>query len=384
MVAAVILAHCDSPRTASPAPNGSAPGAISKVERFLGVDAGDLEPTTDPPAPAGDLKTEIDQFTTVDACVQQRARVDPVIGDALEAIGYDTFLRDACRVLDAAKAKDDKRCEAIDASLLRERCKTTVAEIIGDADVCPWQISTRPDQGRNAACVAIALRDPRLCVADESPPAAALCEAIVKHDPSPCGRLLSRSNRSRCGRDAHRWNEVIPAETTASALPAWSGKLQVGGGGPDGGVAVESNLAPDAARGVVLVQQLDETRLIIGPLSEAGVGFIAASPHVRTTLALELVVPRRGGARIERVELIIPGHTPLSTLGARATVTAKIDKLESVRGGEVKFSISGDIDGEGTTRRVHADVSTFVRDIVTATAIYGVKLRRLGTGGGMR
>jgi hypothetical protein len=104
------------------------------VERLLHVDAGDLEPALDPPAPPGDLKTELDEFTTVDACVQQRARLDPLVGDALDAIGYDTFLRDACRMLDAAKAQDDRRCEAIDASILRERCKATVAEIIGDAE----------------------------------------------------------------------------------------------------------------------------------------------------------------------------------------------------------------------------------------------------------
>ncbi|MDP9001358.1 MAG: hypothetical protein M3O46_14750 [Myxococcota bacterium] len=379
----MILVHCDSPHTPLPDPQASTQGAIRKVERLLGVDAGGLELATDPPAPPGDLQTEIDRFTTVDACVQQRARVDPVIGDALEAIGYDTFLRDACRVLDAAKAKDSRRCDAIDASLLRERCTATVAEIIGDPDVCPWQISTRPDRGRNGACVAIALRDPRLCVTDESLTAAAACEAISKHDPSPCRRLLSRSDQTRCVRDANRWYGAIPADkTTPSGLLGPSGKLQVSG--PDGGIAVESDLAADAARGVVLVQHLDETHFIVGPLSEAGVGFIAASPHVRATLALQLVVPRGGSARIERVEVIIPGHAPLSMAGARSTVTAKIDKLESMRGGEVRFSISGDIDSEGTTRRVHADVSTFVRDVVSANAIYGVKLRRLGTGVGMR
>src|ERR1019366_1781105 len=95
----------------------------------LGLDGGSLEVRLDPPAPAGDLKAEIARFTTLDACVDGLARVDPIAGDALEAIGYDTFLRDACRVLDATKANDPGRCPAIEASSLEARCRTTVAEV---------------------------------------------------------------------------------------------------------------------------------------------------------------------------------------------------------------------------------------------------------------
>jgi hypothetical protein len=400
------LCACESGRAPPPSPSAVPTGPIVRVAQLLHVDAADLEPSVDPPAPPGDLKAEIDQFTTVDACVQQRARVDPLLGDALEAIGYDTFLRDACRVLDAVKARDDKRCEAIDASLLRERCAVTFAEIMGDADACPWQISTRPDRGRDTACVAIALREPRLCTAVEARPMAAICEAITEHDPAPCNELSSRSEQTRCARAAQRWYNAIPAaDATVPLLPTATGKLHVTGA--DGGAWIESDLTADVARGVVLLQQRDGTRLVIGPLSAAGPGFIAPSPHVRATLALELMVPLHlpsrekdgtstapGGphqaerplaeGRIERIELLLPGHTPLATPAVRSTLIARIDKFEPVRGGEVKLSISGELDGEGASRRVQADLTTFVRDIVKASAVYGVKPPRLGADGGMR
>src|ERR1700716_2985951 len=77
---------CDSGAAPRPVPSAVPSGPIARMERLLHMDAGDLEPTADPLAPPGDLKAELDQFTTVDACVQQRARLDPLVGDAPEAI----------------------------------------------------------------------------------------------------------------------------------------------------------------------------------------------------------------------------------------------------------------------------------------------------------
>src|SRR5580658_9409690 len=135
---AVELAGCDN----------SAPSRRSQLEPqpatrpVSGADASDLS-GVDPPALTGDLASEVEGFTTVDACVDRHARVDPLVGDALEAIGYDTLFRDACRILEAAKAKDSKRCLAIETSPLRERCLATVAELAGEPDACPWRFDSR-------------------------------------------------------------------------------------------------------------------------------------------------------------------------------------------------------------------------------------------------
>src|SRR5580704_4803926 len=189
---ATLLASCDS-SDGRPSGRELAPSLLASAGRhgpgetaggpsmssLLGIDAGELEAPVDPPAPAGDLKAEIDRFTTVDACALERARLDPLVGDALEAIGYDTFLRDACRMIDAAKANDATRCAAIDASSLEARCRATVAEVAGAPDTCPWEASSRPTRGRDARCVAVASRDPRLCVAAADPLERATCEATL-------------------------------------------------------------------------------------------------------------------------------------------------------------------------------------------------------------
>lgn len=367
------LAACD--REEPPRPErGVQPAPVSSVAKALGIDAGEVEPAVDPPAAAGDLQAEIQGFTTLDACVEQRAHIDPLLGDALEAIGYDTFVRDACRVLDAAKAKDARRCDAIDASSLRRQCAGTVAAVVGNADACPWSIPSRPEDGRDAWCLAVAARDPRLCAAEETSTSRATCEATVRHDPAPCGRLPVKADQARCRRDVERWHAVTPApDASQAALPAPEGTLHVEGG--DAGPVADASLAASLARGVVLREQLDGVRLELGSVSLPGPDFIAASPHTLATFAAELFVSTDGKrVSIDRVELSMPGHSPLATPLARSTLVAKIDKLERARGGAVSLSLEGDLGDSTGTFHVRVQASTFVRDVVSARAIYGGKL----------
>jgi hypothetical protein len=159
----------------------------------------------------------------------------------------------------------------------------------------------------------------------------------------------------------------------------------------DAAEAIEVDMAPDVARGVTLLEQRDGTRLAVGPLTEAGLDFIAPSPHVRASLALELFVPagRQGAGpvvRIERAELLVPGRSPLATPGAQSSLTAKVDKLGAARGSPITVVVDGEMSGAGSSWRVHAEMATFVRDVVRASDIYG-DLRRLpgvGSDGGMR
>jgi hypothetical protein len=371
------------------------------MARLLGVDAGELETPVDPPAPAGDLKAEIDRFTTVDACTLERARLDPLVGDALEAIGYDTFLRDACRMIDAAKANDASRCAAIDASSLEARCRATVAEVGGTPDACPWDSASRPTRGRDPRCVAVASRDPRLCVAVPEPLERATCEATLASDDRSCAKVPTRAALSRCSRDAARWRNVLASAGAdgAHASPlVVAGKLHVERADrPDAAESIDVDLAPDLARGVTILVQRDGARFALGPLTEAGLDFIAPSPHVRASLALELFVAplatppkaQRGAdradsvPRIERAELVVPGRSPLSTPGAQSTLAAKIDKLDPARAGVVAVVVDGNISAAGSTWRVHAEATTFVRDVVRARDVYG-GLPRPGADGGTR
>lgn len=372
------------------------PPPISSLAAALGVDAGEFEGRVDPPAPAGDLKAEIDRFTTVDACVEERARLDPILGDALEAIGYDTFLRDACRVMDATKANDATRCEGIDSSSLAARCRTTVAEIASQPDECPWIVPDRPAVGRTPACIAVATRDARLCAAVPDALERATCEATLTRNESPCAMLRGYGEKARCARDAERWRTILATSARdASTEPlVAAGALHIASVTDRGDAATESidvNLAPDLERGVTLVERRDGASLVLGPLTETGVDFIAPSPHVRASLALELLAPSglpavEGAtitARVMRVELLLPGRPPVTYPGAHSTLEVKVERLVHARGGGVKLMIEGDLASAGPTWHLHAEETTFVRDIVRARDLYE-GTSKFGAGGGMR
>src|SRR3984957_16235346 len=192
------LGACDH---GAPKPPPAEDDPPANVALALGLDAAGPEPAVAPPSPAGDLKAEIEAFTTVDACVVQRAAGDPLVGDALEAIGYDTLLRDACRSLDAARSRDARRCADILASALKARCEASVAELAGDPEACPFASSSRPELGRDAVCLALAAHDRGLCAGALDPVGRALCEALALHDPGPCKRLPLRTDQARCARD---------------------------------------------------------------------------------------------------------------------------------------------------------------------------------------
>jgi len=339
------------------------------MARVLGVDAGELEPAVDPPAPVGDLKAELAAFTTVDACVTQRAAGDPLVGDALEAIGYDTLVRDACRLLDAAKARDAKRCADIMASALQRRCEINVAELAGDPEGCPFDIPGYPDRGRDAVCVALAARDGSLCAAALDRTARATCSALAGHDAAPCKQLPLRSDQLRCARDEERWAGVLPAaEAPAKAAPAASGKVSLTG---DAGAGAGGEFALDVSRGVVVLDRLEGAHVMLGSMDRVGTGFIVASPTAPKTFAAEVVVPADPKkAHVDTAQLDVPGRPPLTIDGSRAAaLVVRVTTLDKRRGGAVVLSIDGRLD---EASELHATATTYVRDVVSSAAALGL------------
>jgi len=366
---ALATAACDrDERPPPPVP----PASVASVASALKVDASQLETPSDPPAAAGDLKVEIDRFTTVEACVAERGALDPLIGDALEAIGYETFVVDACRTLDAAKAKDAKRCAAIDASSLRARCETMVAIAAGDPDACPWLSPTRVNLGRDETCLALTTRDPRVCAPLRSE--AARCEALVTRDEKRCDGLIREAPRARCRRDVKRFASLL-ASTDASAPPATaaSAKLEIHGlEGTEEPKSTSVDLRDDFARGVVLMEQLDGVRFDTGDLRElqSSTGFYVPTPLDRVHVGLTIFVPRGAtAARVEATELGVPGTATLLTPASRSTLKATIGKLDRARGGEVKLTLEGEVGASPRGYRLKLEVTTFVRDVVKPGAI---------------
>jgi hypothetical protein len=332
--------------------------------------------------------------------VSRRAQLDPLVGDALDAIGYDTLLRDACRILDAAKARDAKRCVAIDASSLRERCQSAVAEISGAPELCPWRVDSRRALGRDPGCIALALRDERLCAGVRQPLGRTTCSAIVEHAPARCAALARGGEKARCEREATRWVSVIPAASGGGGeRPRLAGAGKLTASVADGGAPVVADLQAELSGGVVLVTGRMGTRLTLGPSSDSGAGHFPSSPTAETALSLEMLLPATGiklprfapdggkvgtEPQIESFVLRLPGRPDLRAPPMPAKLSLAVTKLEAQRGGALELSFDGDLSNAEGAWHVHADAVSFVRDIVTAEALYDANARPFGSGQEMR
>jgi len=339
------------------------PASPEALARALGQDAASLAPAVDPPPKAGDLKEDIAHFKSVEACISERMALDPVVGDALLAIGYDTFLRDACRVLDAAKAKDARRCGPIEASALRAHCEAFVAIIGENPDACPLDIAGDATRGHDPTCIAAAARDVRLC-AGESDRKRGNCEALLTGDDKKCGE----QNHRVCARDVARWKSILAANPPSRATPMApaKGTLTIHGaeGTPDP-PQTSADLSVEVARGVVLAHELGGTRLRVGSLQELGVIPHASNPVARPRIGFELLVAHDppSDAKIEHLELDIPGAVTVVMPSMGGTLKAHVTKLDKMRAGEVQITIDGTA-GNPKPYAVHSEIATFVRDVV--------------------
>ena len=164
-------------RTADDASVTEPPRGLREELARLEAEAG-IEDNVDPPAPPGNLKDEIETFGGLDRCVRAHTLRDPLLGDAMDALGYDTLTRDACRVLAALSAKSSEPCKPIVASPLRHRCESYVAVFTENPKACPTLEGTTP-WGRAIRAVSRAPRRTSDCALPRplltEPPAAPSC-----------------------------------------------------------------------------------------------------------------------------------------------------------------------------------------------------------------
>ena len=370
--AGATAAACDDAKPPVPAPPASAARASpASVMALLGLDAGALSETTDPPAPPGDLKAELERFVSVDTCVKERANIDPLVGDALRAIGYDTFLRDACRLLEAAKDHSKEKCDRIDSSALRSRCQSWVAMVAQTPDTCPLQFEGIPTRGRNVMCLAVAGKDPRLCTGEPRTTVRATCEAMSMQDAARCDVLLPGDMPS-CRRELARWRTMLaPPLSGLAKLPAARGKLIVKGeaGTPDP-PTTEADLASEFARGGVVVTSRDRARVEVGMIGESETSRIAPSPNRRARLGIAVLFEPGANPKdppkpiLERIELEVPGEATLVTPSARCDCRITTARVDRTRGGELALALQGSLSAGNRTYKIDVDLATFVRDVV--------------------
>lgn len=388
------LLACEQKKPPPPPPEPATPGAM---EEAFGLEAGTLDPSaTDPLPPAGDFKAEVDAFKTVNACVAEHAKLDPLLGDALRAIGYDTILRDSCRVLEAAKEKSREKCSPIASGALRSRCEAIVAYITGNDEACPLVAPGSPSQGRDPTCLAIALRDPRLCNA-----LGLLnriqCDALVTKDENKC-RAILEPDRSACIREVSRMKSIALAPlTNLPALPKASAKIQLD---PLEGTKEPPEKDFDAtssiARGIVLLLTdgtsaakglpIPHGKTEFGDLIEPTSSTYVPSPQGKTRLAfsISLGAEKDGipSAEIEHAELSLPGESMLVSPGTRCECKVVLKKFSKERGGEISATFDGTFGTAPRVYKVHGDFTTFARDVVMLKGIAAANAFSKGPLGG--
>jgi hypothetical protein len=359
---------------ASVEPIGS---AVRRELEQIEAEAG-IELAADPSPPSGDLKSDIESFTTLDACVRARATVDPLLGDAIEALGYDTLTRDACRVLQALKAKNTEGCKPIASSALRNRCEAYVAVLSRDPSLCPVTGTAASVGARDPVCLARASRDERLCAAALLPERTK-CRALVLGRAAECGRDDS------CVRQVERFKSLLEKPETHSPLMTHL-HVEIGAekGSPEP-VTKSLDLDEVASAGAVLYVGSEKVRLLLGaPKNAAWPAPDApfASPRMFVELALPATaVPgsaaspsramKKGSAPTApsidlratdlRLDLLVPKVAVLSAVMAMDT-SVEVEELSLEPGGPIRFVLASTLRDTPRVFRVKIDVETFVRE----------------------
>lgn len=381
LVACDDVAGCDERDDAERRPR--APRAGERLPESTGetrdIDAAALEPEADPAPPSGDLAREIDAFTTLDACVDARGSFDPLLADAVRALGYATFVRDACRTLEALKRKDVTPCRAIDVSTLRERCETLVAMVRREPELCPFERAPETHFGRKPACLAAALGDPLYC-RGESALQRPWCEALATADAAACRRLGLEGDRRTCARDAERLRPILPARNAKAPDAPPLGVVidakregaspgdEEGERRDDGALAITFRGGEDLTAGVVFEAQRSG-----GFRFELGRDALSA-PNPRDALGpsprparlfVRGVAPSAGGSiGLERLELDLPGLGNVACSVGPCAIRVESAPASPTRGAPFALTLQGAVGAGDRVHRVRVEVKTFVRDVV--------------------
>ena len=349
-------------------PSRQAARELAALEAEAGIERG-----VDPAAPGGDLRRDLTEFTTLDTCVHSHQVTDPVLADAVDALGYDTLVRDACRTLQALKSKDGKHCQPIAAASVRQRCESQVAILAGEPALCPLVSRGATMPAREPVCLARASRDERLCAAALGSDRAA-CQALVRGRASECG------NDAACARQVERFRGLLEKPATREPFAT---RLRVEfASEPGKAERFEGAFDLDdvAAAGAVARPMGDKVRFMIGtPKGVLWPAWDSSSAAPRLFLALSVPTKPKGptadksdaapgiplGSTDLAMDLLIP-HIALldGTLASDRRVL--IDNASAATSSPLRLTLTTKVRDATRTFRVKIEVETFVRDGVTS------------------
>jgi hypothetical protein len=334
----------------------------------LAAEAG-VEHGQDEAAPDGDLQRDLAEFTTLDACARSHRVTDPVLADAVEALGYDTLVRDACRLLQALKAKDTKLCQPIAAASLRQRCESQVAVLAGEPVLCPLISGSNAVQVREPVCLARASRDERLCAGALGNDQAA-CRALVRGRPSDCG------GDGSCVRQVERFRALLEKPANHAPFPARLHVEVASDASKDERLESAFDLDQVAAAGAIARPVGDKVRFMIGtPQNAAWPAWDSALASPRLFLAISVPLNAKnsaseksdGGVEVVlgpadlSMDLLIPNVALLdgTSAGERRVI---IDSASAATSSPLKLNLTAKVRKMARTFRITIVLETFVRD----------------------
>lgn len=328
------------------------------------------EPET-PPALPGDLVTDVEETRSEEECVAKRPPLDPSTGDLLDALGYDTLARDACRMLLAVKEHRMDRCRDLPLTVVQETCRNTVAMYWGEADQCPPWVEASPDLGRNPTCLAVALGDASFCAA-ETLERRKRCEALARGSEAPCGKG-PRSHH--CRRDLARWRRALTSRPTRVFRDNPTASFMATPRGEAPALTAESlDLAHDVQGGVVLLERPTAYVALLGQGHASASRF--ATPRVpgslsKPSVTARILIPKQGdgGAippRLEHLEVQLPGSSVLRCPAPHCDLRVELDDFQPQRGRPLTLRILGEVQPTTGHYGVQMPITTFVRDVVAA------------------
>lgn len=346
------------PRGTAPQPDDPPSAMVAPIlsralaERDPGLDE------HDPAAPPADLAAEVAAFTDLAGCVKRR-RVDPLLADGLDALGYENFAWDSCRIVQAIKESSLAPCEKMLATSMKQRCTSDVAAASGHGEWCPLvEVFPRYFE-RDATCLAEARRDTRPCAALTKYDRAT-CEGIVAHDPGRCG------TDPRCVRRVERMRGLLP--TVLSKTPAVTritGKLRrKDDQAPDGFHTDLLEFSEEAAAGVTVLLRSVGAGIVLGhPTLPAAM--TAGRPYLGVVgeIPEAAIAGKEGALGVGRFWVQLPtGETLEPNAGATVYVRAELwaDQVDA----PLVLVITATVGGMGTPRELSLRVETWVRDRV--------------------
>lgn len=348
-----------SPREPVAPAASSVPASVAPL--LAGLEVPILDAETDPAAPAGDLAQELAAFTDVKSCAKRHRMMDPLLADAIDAIGYERLAVDACRMVEALKTREVASCSPIASSAVRRRCEEQLAMLEGNTSLCPVEELAHDYPMHLPACLAAARRDVRPCAAllgmDR-----ARCEGVVAHDVARCG------TDERCARFVQQWRQLLPLTPGNSPyLARMDASVRAVGDADAGAPAEQISLPREAAAGAVLVSDKGHHRLLIGDPR----AFFITDETVGAGIGLALPdwPPAAGDLRLTAAQALVTfRHRQMGVqqLSVASVVDVHIHEIGTEPNAPVRLRASALVGPQSAMRRVTFEIDTWLRDSVVA------------------